>query len=113
MFPVWIKACYTAFLNVVFDRPLGFLVTPKVAHVRDAIPWRLVKWQLMAMVLLVAASVIGVVQLYFGRAVSLLGVGVNLFWVIFDLVILSVAVHAVRYRGHAAQTGAETVGSLD
>lgn len=113
LFPVWIKACYTAFLNVVFDRPLGFLVTPKVAHVRDAIPWRLVKWQLMAMVLLVAASVIGVVQLYFGRAVSLLGVGVNLFWVIFDLVILSVAVHAVRYRGHAAQTGAETVGSLD
>jgi len=29
LFPVWIKACTTAFNNVVFGRPLDFAVTPK------------------------------------------------------------------------------------
>ncbi len=57
-----------------------------------------VRWQLGAMGMLVVASVIGLVQLYFG-AISVLGVGVNLFWVLFDLVILSVVIKAVRYRG--------------
>ncbi|MCK0177301.1 glycosyltransferase [Mycolicibacterium sp. F2034L] len=99
LFPVWIRACYTAFLNVVFDRPLGFAVTPKTRQAAGAIPWHLVKWQLVAMCLLVVASVIGVVHLYFG-AISVLGVGVNLFWVMFDLLILSVVFQAVRYRGH-------------
>ncbi|MEO3758879.1 glycosyltransferase [Mycobacterium sp. B14F4] len=102
LFPVWIKACVTAFRNVYFDRPLGFAVTPKTRQGTGAIPWGLVKWQLAAMVLLVVASVIGIVQLYFG-AISVLGVGVNLFWVIFDLVILSVVFQAVRYRGHGTE----------
>jgi cellulose synthase (UDP-forming) len=102
LFPVWIKACVTAFRNVYFDRPLGFAVTPKTRQGSGSIPWGLVKWQLAAMVLLVVASVIGIVQLYFG-AISVLGVGVNLFWVIFDMVILSVVFQAVRYRGHEAE----------
>ncbi|BBZ63006.1 glycosyltransferase family 2 protein [Mycolicibacterium monacense] len=99
LFPVWIRACYTAFLNVVFGRPLGFAVTPKTRQEATAIPWHLVKWQLAAMAMLVVASIIGIVQLYFG-AISVLGVGVNLFWVIFDLLILSVVIQAVRFRGH-------------
>lgn len=99
LFPVWIRACYTAFLNVVFDRPLGFAVTPKTKQEVGAIPWHLVKWQLVVIAVLLVASVIGVVQLYFG-AISVLGVGVNLFWVLFDLLILSVVFQAVRYRGH-------------
>ena len=98
LFPVWIRACYTAFLNVVFDRPLGFAVTPKTRQEVGAIPWHLVKWQLVAMGVLIIASIIGLVQLYHG-AVSVLGVGVNVFWVLFDLLILSVVVQAVRYRG--------------
>ncbi|KUI16239.1 cellulose synthase [Mycobacterium sp. GA-1285] len=102
LFPVWIKACITAFRNVYFDRPLGFAVTPKTRQGVGAIPWGLVKWQLAAMVLLVVASIIGIVQLYFG-AISVLGVGVNLFWVLFDLIILSVVFQAVRYRGHDAE----------
>lgn len=102
LFPVWIKACTTAFRNVYFDRPLGFAVTPKTRQDTGSIPWGLVKWQLAAMVLLVIASVIGIVQLYYG-AISVLGVGVNLFWVIFDLVILSVVFQAVRYRGHETE----------
>ena len=57
------------------------------------------KWQLGAMAMLVTASVIGIIHLNSG-SISVLGVGVNLFWVLFDLVILSVAVQALRYRGH-------------
>lgn len=99
LFPVWIRACYTAFLNVVFGRPLGFAVTPKTRQTEQSVPWHLFKWQLTAMAVLIIASVIGIVQLYFG-AISVLGVGVNLFWVLFDLLILSVVIQAVRYRGH-------------
>lgn len=99
LFPVWIQACVTAFRNVYFDRPLGFAVTPKTRQEAGAIPWHLVKWQLAAIVMLAVASVIGIVQLYRG-AISVLGVGVNLFWVLFDVVILSVVFQAVRYRGH-------------
>lgn len=99
LFPVWIKACVTAFRNVYFDRPLGFAVTPKTSQQAGAIPWHLVKWQLAAIAMLAVASVIGIVQLYLG-AISVLGVGVNLFWVLFDVVILSVVFQAVRYRGH-------------
>lgn len=102
LFPVWIRACVTAFRNVYFDRPLGFAVTPKTRQAAGAIPWHLVKWQLAAIALLAVASVIGIVQLYFG-AISVLGVGVNLFWVMFDVVILSVVFQAVRYRGHETE----------
>ena len=102
LFPVWIKACVTAFRNVYFDRPLGFAVTPKTRQEAGAIPWYLVRWQLTAIGLLAVASVIGIVQLYFG-AISVLGVGVNLFWVLFDVLILSVVFQAVRYRGHQSE----------
>jgi cellulose synthase (UDP-forming) len=102
LFPVWIRACTTAFRNVYFGRPLGFAVTPKTRQDVGATPWHLVRWQLGAMAVLVVASVIGVVQLYRG-AISVLGVGVNLFWVVFDLVILSVVIQAVRYRGHSTE----------
>lgn len=98
LFPVWIKACTTAFRNVYMNRPLGFAVTPKTKQSQDGRPWHIVRPQLIAMVLLVVASMIGIVQLYRG-AISVLGVGVNLFWVLFDLVILSVVITAVRYRG--------------
>lgn len=99
LFPVWIRACCTAFMNVFFGRPLGFAVTPKTRQDADTAPWHLVRWQLVTMAVLVAASIIGIVQLYRG-AISVLGVGVNLFWVIFDLLILSVVIQAVRFHGH-------------
>lgn len=100
LFPVWIRACYTAFMNVYFHRPLSFAVTDKTSRQSGAIPWRLVKWQILAMVLLMVASAIGIAKLYFGSAISAFGVSVNLFWVLFDIVILSVVLQAVRYRGH-------------
>lgn len=86
-------------LNVHFDRALGFAVTPKTRQEAGAIPWHLVRWQLVAIALLAVASAIGIIQLYLG-AISVLGVGVNLFWVLFDVLILSVVFQAVRYRGH-------------
>ncbi|KOS53875.1 glycosyltransferase [Rhodococcus rhodochrous] len=98
LFPVWIKACWTAFRNVYLHKPLDFAVTPKTRQGRGTLPWRAVRYQLAAMVLLVAASAVGVVRLYLGAS-SVLGVGVNLFWVLFDLAILSVVIPAVRYRG--------------
>lgn len=110
LFPVWIRACTTAFRNVYLNRPLGFAVTPKTKQSQDALPWHLVRPQLAAMALLVVASVIGIVQLWRG-AISVLGVGVNLFWVLFDLVILSVVIMAVRYRGHDETTAAGTTAN--
>jgi cellulose synthase (UDP-forming) len=102
LFPVWIKACTTAFRNVYFRRPLGFAVTPKTRQDQGAVPWHLIRPQLVAMTVLVVASGIGIVQLYRG-SISVLGVGVNLFWVLFDLVVLSVVIQAVRYRGSTTE----------
>jgi cellulose synthase (UDP-forming) len=102
LFPVWIKACVSAFRNVYFGTPLGFAVTPKTRQGDGGVPWRLVGWQLAAMAALILASVIGIVQLYRG-AVSVLGVGVNVFWVLFDLIILCVVIQAIRYRGHRSE----------
>jgi cellulose synthase (UDP-forming) len=56
------------------------------------------------MALLVFSSAVGIWRLYSGGA-SGLGVGVNLFWVAFDLIVLSVVIGAVRYRGHDADDG--------
>lgn len=98
LFPVWIRACVTAVLNVYFRRPLAFVVTPKARHRRGAVPWRLMKWQLGAIVVLVAALATGILH-YTSGSITTLGLVVNLFWVLFDLLILSVAVHALRYRG--------------
>jgi cellulose synthase (UDP-forming) len=98
LFPVWIKACWTAFRNVYLHKPLDFAVTPKTRQGRATLPWGKVRYQIAAMALLVIASVVGVVRLYLGAS-SVLGVGVNLFWVLFDLAILSVVIPAVRYRG--------------
>ena len=35
LFPLWIRACWTAAANVWFHRPLGFVVTPKTAQDED------------------------------------------------------------------------------
>lgn len=99
LFPVWIRACYSAVMNVYFRRPLGFVVTDKTHQEPGEIPWRLVTWQIAAIAMLLVAAVIGLIRLYFG-GISAFGLGVNLFWVGFDIAILSVVVRAVLYRSH-------------
>ncbi|MFW6775067.1 glycosyltransferase family 2 protein [Nocardioides sp. CPCC 205120] len=98
LFPVWIKSVTSAFGNVFLGRDLDFSVTPKVRKEEDRLRWDLVRPQLIAMGLLALAAVIGVVRLAVGQA-SLLGTSLNLVWVVFDLVIFSVIIRAVRYRG--------------
>ncbi|OUM45662.1 glycosyltransferase [Arthrobacter sedimenti] len=97
LFPTWIKACTTAARNVWFGRPLGFAVTPKVkeGNSRD---WHLIRPQLIVMSLLTIAAVIGVVRLALGLNEPL-GTLVNVAWVIYDLVVFSVLITAVRYEG--------------
>ena len=105
LFPVWIKAVWTAVANVWFGRPLGFAVTPKVRPDGTPSQWRLVWPQLLAMVLLVVAAVIGVVRAALGLS-WWVGTAVNVVWVVYDLVVLSVVVQALRYRGYtSAGTG--------
>jgi cellulose synthase (UDP-forming) len=98
LFPLWIRACVTAAANVFFHRPLGFVVTPKTRQEGGSFPWRLILPQLSAMALLVLACVVGVVRLWTGSADSLIGTGVNLAWVAYDLLILSVIFQAAAYR---------------
>ncbi|MEU7814425.1 glycosyltransferase [Pseudonocardia sp. NPDC049154] len=100
LFPLWIRATWTAFANVFFGRPLGFVVTPKTRQTRARPPWRLVWPQLTAMALLALSAVVGTLRYLLGMAdFDLLSLVVNLFWVLFDLVILSVVISAATYTG--------------
>ena len=97
LFPIWIRACTTAARNVWFGRPLGFAVTPKVRQ--DAGPaWHLIRPQLVVMGLLAAALLVGTARLAVGLNEPV-GTLVNVAWVAFDLVVLSVLVTAARYTG--------------
>ncbi|MEV7429016.1 glycosyltransferase [Nocardioides sp. NPDC092400] len=98
LFPVWIKSFTSAFGNVFLGRSLDFAVTPKTKRADESLRWDLVKPQLWAMGLLAAGAVIGVVRLAVGQA-TWLGTVFNIVWVVFDLVIFSVIIQAVRYRG--------------
>jgi cellulose synthase (UDP-forming) len=80
-------------------RSLDFAVTPKTLQQDTTLRWDLVKPQLWAMGLLVAAAVVGVIRMAVGQA-DILGTSVNIVWVVFDLVIFSVIIEAVRYRGY-------------
>lgn len=100
LFPLWIRATWTAVANVVFHRPLGFVVTPKTRQERTRPPWRLIWPQLTAMALLVVASAVGTGRFLAGLAnYDLLSLVVNLVWILFDLVILSVVISAATYTG--------------
>jgi cellulose synthase (UDP-forming) len=109
LFPVWVRACTTAIGNVVFGRGLGFVVTPKTrAAWRPA--WDLIRPQLVAMGLLVVAILAGLVRLAVGAVDSAAGVAVNIVWAVFDLVVLSVIIDAVMYRGFGVEEEAARGG---
>ncbi|GGM03438.1 glycosyltransferase family 2 protein [Nakamurella endophytica] len=110
LFPVWIRACTTAVRNVVFGRPLGFAVTPKVRQEWRP-QWRLVRVQLVTMAVLVVAAVVGTARMAAGVA-TVSGTLVNLLWVAYDVVLLSAVVKAARYRGHDAPVPAGSVPAV-
>jgi cellulose synthase (UDP-forming) len=95
---VWLKACSTAFTNVVLRIPLGFAVTPKTRPVTTGPQWHLIKPQLTVMVLLVIAIAFGFYRLFVDGA-ELVGTAVNIAWAVYDLVVLSVLFGAATYRG--------------
>ena len=97
LFPTWIKACTTAARNVWFGRPLGFAVTPK-ARQSGGPSWSLIRPQIIVAVLLAIALIVGLIRLLAGMSEPL-GTLVNVAWVAFDLVVLSVLVKAVLYKG--------------
>ncbi|ALV41843.1 cellulose synthase [Pseudarthrobacter sulfonivorans] len=98
LFPTWIKACSTAARNVWFGRPLAFAVTPK-SRQSGGPSWSLIRPQIVVTVLLAVAAVVGIIRLTAGLAEPL-GTLVNVAWVIFDLLIMSVLVRAVLYKGY-------------
>ncbi len=98
LFPLWIRACTTAFANVVFGKPLGFVVTPKTRQGESGFPWRLVAPQLVAVAALVIAFLAGLIRLAVGTTDSVAGIAVNLVWVAYDLLLLSVIFQAARFR---------------
>jgi cellulose synthase (UDP-forming) len=97
LFPLWIRACATSVGNVVFGRSLGFVVTPKTRQ-EGGPPWRLIRPQLVAIGLLVLSVVVGLVRLALGVA-GRAGTAVNVLWVSYDLLALSVIIDAALYRG--------------
>lgn len=104
LFPLWIKACWTAVANVWFGRPLNFAVTKKDGRDARGIPWREIWPQLTAIVVLIVALLIGLARLAVGTADGT-GTLVNTAWVIYDLVVLSVIIQAARYRGPEGRPG--------
>ena len=103
LFPIWIRAVVTGCANVWFGRPLGFVVTEKARQAVGDVG-RLLWPQILVAVLLVLASIVGVYRLV-TLGEEPLGTGVNLVWVVYDLVILSVLVGAARYRGYRPEEG--------
>ncbi len=110
LFPVWIRSVTTAVGNVWFGRSLDFAVTPKTKQAPGARPWHLVRPQLIAMALLVAAIAVGIVRLAVGQAPPL-AAGLNLAWALFELAIFSVIIRAVRYRGYEPAAGTAAVAA--
>lgn len=98
LFPVWIRACTSAVANVVFRRPLTFVVTAKDGSRDGRSPWTAVWPQLTAIVILAIALVIGLARLAVGTADGT-GTLVNTAWVLYDLLVLSIIIRAARYRG--------------
>jgi cellulose synthase (UDP-forming) len=103
LFPVWIRACVTVGANVFLGRPLGFVVTPKTRQATGSFPWRLIWPQLLAMAALAVACVVGVLRLWLAGTATVIGTGVNLVWVAYDLVVLSVIIQAARFRAPAEE----------
>jgi cellulose synthase (UDP-forming) len=113
LFPVWIRACVTAVGNVWFGRSLGFVVTPKTRQDRGRPPWRLIRPQLVAIGLLIAAAIIGVAREVAGLAPTAEGTWVNLAWVGYDLLMLGVVVQGARYRGPEDERGRRRARARD
>lgn len=97
LFPTWIAATLSAASAVFLGRHLAFSVTAKTKQ--DTGPgYRYVRPQLIAMGVLLAATVIGLARLAMGEA-PLVATLVTLGWVALDLALLGVVIGVARYQG--------------
>jgi cellulose synthase (UDP-forming) len=97
LFPIWIKATTSAFANVVFHRPLGFVVTPKTRQAGGD-QWGLIKIQIVTSAILLTAAFVGITRLILGLSEPI-GTFVNVAWAVWDISLMSILVPAVRFRG--------------
>jgi cellulose synthase (UDP-forming) len=116
LFPLWIKAVTTTIQNVYFGHKLGFVVTPKTRQ--GGMYLSLVKPQIVAIVLLVAAAAYGLGRLALGLTDDTGPILVNVFWVLYNLAMLSVVIEAAIYEPeatlpeHPLATAAEAHGRV-
>ncbi|MGB9753397.1 MAG: cellulose synthase [Roseiflexus castenholzii] len=100
LFPLWIQAVISAIGNVYARRPLGFVVTPKVRqggmHLWGQL--RLVRIQVITMALLILSAIWGLGRLALGVQTEGIPTLVNIFWIGYDLLMLSVVIDAALYQ---------------
>ncbi|WP_349239864.1 glycosyltransferase [Patulibacter sp. SYSU D01012] len=101
LFPLWIQAVTSVVRNQLTGRDLGFVVTPKTRQAGASL--RLVRVQVATMLVLCGAVVIGLVRLMVGATDAGGAIMLNVAWVVYDLISLSVVVDAAFYRGFAPQ----------
>jgi cellulose synthase (UDP-forming) len=99
LFPLWIQAVTTAIGSVYFGKKLGFVVTPKTRQ--GGVSLRIVRAQVVVMVLLCVAIVFGLAKLALGLSSEVVPNLVNVFWAIFSLVMLSVVLDAVTHSARS------------
>ena len=92
LFPLWIQAVLTVFSG----RPLNFKVTPKTRQ--SGIFLNLVLPQLFIAVLLLISMIYASFALLLGWRSDTIGVLVNIFWGMYDLMLLSVIIRAAVYN---------------
>lgn len=100
LFPLWIQAVISAIGNVYAGRPLGFVVTPKVRqgglHIWGQL--RLVRLQAITMAALTLSAIWGMARLALGLQMDGIPTLVNVFWIGYDLLMLSVVIDAALYQ---------------
>ena len=101
LFPIWIKATTSAIANVIFGRPMTFVVTPKTRG-ETSRQWWLVRYQLVFGSAFIISLFVGIVRCSLGKA-PILATIINVMWVLFDLSLLKVLIPAVLYRGYQPQ----------
>ncbi len=100
LFPIWITAVTSAVGNVVFNRKLGFVVTPKTRQAGASLA--LIRPQLVVMTLLVVASLWGLARLALGQADDPTAVLINVGWAAYDLAALSILLVAATWQPDSA-----------
>lgn len=98
LFPLWITAVVSVVRNQLTGRELAFVVTPKVRQAGASL--RLVRVQIVAMVALALAAVIGLVRLMLGVTEAGGAIFINVVWVGYDLIMLSAVIDAALYSGY-------------